>query len=203
MLWCKVEHMLVRWITQECPSLHASLEGVREVWEITPLGYETADLKAPVGVEVIDYPIVALHSGQLLHDIGQMGGPVGTGAGLPQIPHEVSRRDDKRGQQRAHAMADVLVLALFRLARLRWLGRGGALQNLHARLCAGTDDEAPVVGEAKRIEIELTDIVCLRLEVGIVAIEPIHAPMRLDVCLRQDEPDTGPAHMRVAARVAE
>jgi hypothetical protein len=119
--------MLVRWITQECPSLHASLEGVREVWEITPLGYETADLKAPVGVEIIDHPIVALHSGQLLHDVGQMGGPVGTGAGLPQIPQEVSRRDDKRGQQRAHAMADGLVRALFRLARLRWLGGVGSV----------------------------------------------------------------------------
>src|SRR4029450_6838329 len=127
MLWRKVEHMRMRWITQERRSPPASLEGVREVWDITPLGHETADLKAPVGIEIIDHPIVARHRGQLLHDMGQMGGPVGAGAGLPQIPHEVSRRDDKRGQQRAHAMADVLVLALFRLARLRWLGGGGSV----------------------------------------------------------------------------
>src|SRR5215467_3348611 len=43
------------------------------------------------------------------------------------------------------------------------------------------------------MEIELTDSLCLGLKVGIVAVEPVHAPMRFEVRLLQDAPDAGAA----------
>lgn len=63
MLGRKVEHMLMGRIAQEGPPLHASQEGLGEERDLTPLGHETADLETPVGIEIIDDPIVALHIG--------------------------------------------------------------------------------------------------------------------------------------------
>ena len=38
---------------------------------MTPLGDKPANREAPVGIEIIDHPIVALHRGQLLHDVAR------------------------------------------------------------------------------------------------------------------------------------
>src|SRR5262249_15535269 len=51
------------------------------------------------------------------------------------------------------------------------------------------DDETPFLVKAQRLEIELTDILGLGLKVGIVAVEPVHAPMGLEVGLLQDAPE--------------
>src|SRR5215470_12417094 len=77
-------------------------------------------------------------------------------------------------------MADILVLAFFGLARLHGLGGIAALENLHPGFFIGTDDEASFLVEAQRLEIELTDIIGLGCEVGIVAVEPVHTPMWLE-----------------------
>ena len=69
----------------------------------------------------------ALHRRQLLHDVLEMGGPIRTGTRLAEIQHQLARRDDEGGQQRAHPMADVLMFALFRFTRLHGLGRVRAL----------------------------------------------------------------------------
>ena len=98
MLGRKVEHMLMGRVAEERSSLCASEEGFGEEGDLTPVGHETADIEAPVGSEIIDAPIVARHRRQLVHDMGQMGGPICTGAGAAQMPHDVSCRDDKRGQ---------------------------------------------------------------------------------------------------------
>jgi hypothetical protein len=37
---------------------------------VTPRGDQTADRKAPVGIEIIHHPVVARHSGELVHDVG-------------------------------------------------------------------------------------------------------------------------------------
>jgi hypothetical protein len=70
MLGRKVEHMRMGRIAQERPALCAAVQGLGGEGELTPLGHETADLKAPVGIEIVDDPIVALHCGQLVHDVG-------------------------------------------------------------------------------------------------------------------------------------
>src|SRR5215813_7433004 len=91
-------------------------------------------------------------------------------------------------------MADILVLAFFWLARLHGLGGKTALQNLHPRFFISADDEASLLVEAQRLVIELTDSLRLGLKVGIVAVEPVHAPMRLEVGLLQDTPNAGATH---------
>ena len=93
-------------------------------------------------------------------------------------------------------MADRRVLAFFGLARLHGLGGIAALQNLHPRFFIRADHQAALWVNAQRLEIELTDIMRLGLEVRSVAVEPVHAPMRLEVGLLQDAPDAGVAQGR-------
>src|SRR4029453_16612846 len=90
-------------------------------------------------------------------------------------------------------MADILVLAFFWLARLYWQGGIAALQNLHTRFFIGADDYASLLVEAQRMDIELTDVMRLGLEVWIMAVKPIHAPMRFEGCPPPDTPDAGAA----------
>src|SRR5215510_7465497 len=106
--------MLMGWIAQEGTSLHTSVQGLRHKGHVAPLRNQTADLEAPVGIEIIHHPVVALHSGELLDNVGQMSGEVRTGARLAQIPDDLARGDDKRSDQGTHPMPDVLVLAFFR-----------------------------------------------------------------------------------------
>ena len=124
---CKVADRRVGRITQERAALHAVLQGLRAVGDVAPLGDEPADRKAPVDMEMIDDPIIALHRRQLRHDVREMGGPIRTGTRLAEMPHPCARWDDEGGQQRAGTMADVRMLALFRFPRLPWLGRVHAL----------------------------------------------------------------------------
>src|SRR4029450_11853536 len=105
-----MEDMLVSRIAQERPPLGTSAQRLRNAWHAAPLGDQTADVEAPVGIEIIHHPVVALDSGELLDDGGQMRGKVRTGPCLAQIPDDVSRGDDKRGEQGSHPLPDVLVL---------------------------------------------------------------------------------------------
>src|SRR4051812_37235056 len=116
--------MLMGRIAQERPALYAAAQRLGEVRDVTPLGHEPADFKAPMGIEIVDDPIVPLHRGKLVHNVAQMSGPIRTGTGLTEIPHKLPRGDHERGQQRAHTMADVLILALFRFP---WLHRGSGV----------------------------------------------------------------------------
>jgi hypothetical protein len=98
MLGRKVKDMRMGRIAAECAPLDAALQVLGAKGDRTPLGHETADGQAPVGVEIIHHPIVALHRGQLVDDVGQRGSPIRTGTGLAQIPYEVSCRHHDGGQ---------------------------------------------------------------------------------------------------------
>lgn len=91
-------------------------------------------------------------------------------------------------------MADVLVLAFFRFAWLCGRGRVSPLENLHAGLFVGTDNSAPLLVETECIAVELTDVMGFGGKVGIVAIEPLHAPMRLEVGFFHNAPEAGATH---------
>jgi hypothetical protein len=194
MLGRQMDDMLRGRITQACASLHAALQGLGAVWNVTPVGDEPADRQAPGGLEMINHPSIARHRRQWLHDVREMSGPIRTGAGLPKMPHELARRDDAGGQERAHPMADVLVLALFRCARLHRLGGVRAWYNLQPGLFVGADHDAPWLGETERRDRELTEVVRFGFAVGSVAIAPVHTPMRREVGRLQDTPQTGATH---------
>ena len=149
----KVEDMLMGRIAQESAPLHTSAQVLRHKGHLAPLGDQTADREAPMGIEIIHHPIVALHSGELLDDGGQMRGEVLTGARLAQIPDDLTRGDDKRGDQGTHPMPDVLVLAFFRFARCHGLRGVFALQNLHAGLFIAANDHTVLLKEAQGVEV--------------------------------------------------
>ena len=66
----KVEDMLMRRIAQESPPLHTSVQRLHPIGHVTPRVDQTADRKALVGIEIIYHPVVARHSGELVHDVG-------------------------------------------------------------------------------------------------------------------------------------
>ena len=149
----KMKDMLMGLITQECPPLHPSAQVLGHKGHVAPVGDQTADLKAPVGIEIIHYPVVTLHSRQLLDDVGQMGGKIATGTRLAQIPHHVTGWHDKRGDQRPYPMPDVLMLTFLWLARFHGLRGVLALQNLHAGFFIGADHHTALRKELEGIEV--------------------------------------------------
>src|SRR5215510_16043424 len=189
-----MEHMLMRRIAQERPPLDTSAQRLSNAWDATPLGDQAADGEAPVGIEIIHHPVVALHGGKLLDDGSQMRGKVLTGTCLAQIPDNVSRGDDKRGDQGSHPMPDVLVLAFLRFPRGYGLRRVFPLQNLHTRLFIGADDHTTVLEEAQGMEIQRTNMGRFGLKVWGVAVEPIDTAVGFEVCLLQNPPDTRTTH---------
>ena len=149
----KVKDMFMGRITQAGASLDTALQRLGGKRGITPRCDQAAEFQAPVRIEIIDHPVVALHSGELLDDVGQMRGEVLTSARLAQIPDDLTGGDDKRGNQGPHAMPDVLVLAFFWLARGHGLCRVFALQNLHAGLFIAANDHTALLKEAEGVEV--------------------------------------------------
>src|SRR5207249_8969299 len=122
--------MLMGRIAQESAPLHTSAQVLRHKGHLAPLGDQTADREAPMGIEIIHHPIVALHSGELLDDGGQMRGEVLTGARLAQIPDDLTRGDDKRGDQGTHPCR------MYSCSRFSGLpGAMGCVGYLRCRIC--------------------------------------------------------------------
>jgi hypothetical protein len=149
----KMQHMLMGRIAEERPPLSPAAQLRGDKGDVAPLGDETAHVQAPVGVEIIHHPVIAGHSGQLVDNVGQMGGKIGTSARRAQIPHDVPRGHHERGKQHACPMPDVLVLAFFRFARGDGLRGVFPLQNLHAGLFIGADHHPALFKETQGVEI--------------------------------------------------
>jgi len=62
--------------------LHPAAQVLGNKGPLAPLGDQTAACEAPVGIEMIHHPVVALPLRALLDDGGQMRGAVCTGACL-------------------------------------------------------------------------------------------------------------------------
>ncbi len=123
-----------------------------------------------------------------------MGGEIDAGARHAEIPHDLAGGDDERGDQAAGAVTDVFVLAFFGFARFRENGGMLALEDLHAGLFVGANDEFAVLIQGGRLDVQLADVLRFGVEVGIVAVEPIDAAMGFEVGRIQDTPDGGAGH---------
>ena len=55
----KVEHMLMARIAQEGTPLSPAVQMLGNIGHVTPLGDPPADLKAPVGIEIINHPVIS------------------------------------------------------------------------------------------------------------------------------------------------
>ena len=91
-------------------------------------------------------------------------------------------------------MAAVCGLAPGRFPRLPRWSRVSSWPNLPPRPFVSADDEAPLVVEAERMDSERTDLLGLGCEVWIMAMEPVHAPMRREVRRLQEAPQAGATH---------
>jgi len=81
-------------IAQESTPLPTAVEVLRYTGHVAPLGHQPADREAPVGLEIIHDPVVALHSRELLEDMGPMRGEVLPGAWRTQMPDDLARGND-------------------------------------------------------------------------------------------------------------
>ena len=117
----------------------------------SPLRDQAADVEAPVGIEVVHHPVVTVHIGQLVDHIGQMRGKIGAGARLAQIPHDVARGDDKRGDQSPYPMPDVLLLTFLQLPRRYTLRLLLPSQHLHPRLFIVADYHTTLLLKAQSL----------------------------------------------------
>jgi len=187
-------------LPQAGPARHPSAPGLGHKGPRAPLGPPPTDIEPPGGGEVSAPPVVTLPLGQVRDDMGHMGGAIGPGTCGPQRPYALPRGHHTRGQQPPCARAEVRVRALFRFARCSGLGGGGALQTRPPRLGLGAEDEATRRNDTWGPPVEGTQVVCLGVTVWGVAVEPIDAAMRLEVCVFPHAPETRPPQGPSATR---
>lgn len=111
-----------------------------------------------------------------------------------QVPHDLARGDRERGNQGAVAVADVFVFAFFELAGSGEFRGILTLQDLHAGLFVAADDQLAALIQDGGLDVQPADVLSLGVEVGIVAVEPVDAAVRLQIGRIQDTPDGGTAH---------
>ena len=91
-------------------------------------------------------------------------------------------------------MPNVRMLAFFRFARRHGLCGIRALQNLHAGLFIAANDHPALLKEAEGVQVEGTQVVRFRLEVWVVAVQPIDTPVGFEIRLFEQAPDTRTTH---------
>ncbi len=201
-----MEHMLVRGVTQERASLPTRTEGRLHERNSAPAGDQTADIEAPVRVQVIDHPVVALLVGETLTDVLEMSGPVLAGAGWSQIPDDLAGRHTEGREQAACAMTDVLELAFRRFSRmnelavliqdtgLRWLRRILALEDLHPGFLVAGQHQPALLGESFGLAVQLANRLGFGVKVWVVAIEPVDTLVGFEIGGREDALDRDSTH---------
>jgi hypothetical protein len=190
----EVEHVLVFGVRQKVASLLPSAQVAFAERQATQLSYELANVQAPMGIEVIENPMKALVVGELRRDVGQMGSEIHARACHAQIPDDFTRGDDECSNQAARAVTDVLLFAFFRFARLDGNGRVLSLKDLHARLFVRADNQFAALIQSRSADVQLTNVPGLGIEIGVMAVEPVDAAVRLQVGGVQDTPDGRARH---------
>jgi len=181
-------------MAQEGTPLHTAVQVLRHPGHVAPLGDPTADIEAPVGIEILHHPVVARPLWQWVDHMGQRRGNIGAGARLAQMPDDLTCCDDTRGDQGTHPLPDGRVLAFCRFARSHGLWGVLALEHLHAGLFLTAHNHTVLRKEAQGVEVEGTPMVRLGLEVRGVAVEPIDAPVGFEVRLIPQAPETRTTH---------
>jgi len=193
-LGCEMKDVLVIGIGQESTPLDAGTQLFFVERQAVQPSHESANLETPMGVQVVEQPMEALMIGELRGDMGQMGGEIDAGACHAQIPHDLARGHDERGNQATRAVTDVLVLAFLGFARLHRNGGMLALKDLHAGFFIRADDQLALLIQDGGSDIQAANGLSFTVEVGIVAVEPVDAAMRFQVGFVEDAPDGRALH---------
>ena len=189
----EVEHVLVRRVGQERPPLLARPQPPRLERDVAQGRDVLADLQAPVRVQVVQHPIEPPEVPEMRGHMTDVPAEVRTGPGRAEVPDHFAGGHRERGDQGPRAVADVLELALLRLAGLGRLRGVLALQDLHAGLLVAAEHQPPLLVQARGLQVQPADGPGLGVEVRVMAVEPVDALVGLDVGFRQDPPEGGPA----------
>src|SRR6476620_1442585 len=201
MLRREVKHVLVRRVAQKRPPLTARPQSPRVERDITERRNPLAHFHAPVCVQVVHHPVKTRSVTEIAGHLADVPGEVHTGPRRAKIPDHFAGGYHERGDQRPRPVADVFKLLLLRMAGPGWLRGILALQDLHAGLLIAADHQASLLVQTGSIQVQPADGLSLGIEIRVMAVEPVDAFVRLDVCSVEDTPDGGPAHGSVAGLV--
>src|SRR4029077_19730394 len=107
------------WIREKGFALLACLQVRRNKRDLAHFGHDTTDLQAPVGIEVIQDPVKPFELRKPLGHVAQVSSEVHTGTSRSQVTDDFTGRYDKRGDESARPISDVVLLTPRRLASLR------------------------------------------------------------------------------------
>ena len=127
----EMKDMPMAWITQKHSALGPRFQLLSLKRHLAPLGHQTADGQAPMGIQIVHNPGIPWHEWQALRHMLEMRDKVRRLPRGPQGPRNLPRGHSQRVDQHPGAMADVLVFTSLAPARLSWFGGRFALQHLH------------------------------------------------------------------------
>jgi hypothetical protein len=138
----EMKHVLVTEVAQKRTTLLAGLQSCNVARDATAIGNPSADVEAPMRVEVVYNPIEAFHVRELRCDMVEMANPIDAGPRFTQIPNDLTGGYAEGRQQRPCSVANVLEFPLFDEAGLGWPRRIFSLENLHPGLLIAGKDQA-------------------------------------------------------------
>jgi len=189
-----MEHMFVSRIREKGFSLPACLQLCRDERDLAHFGHDTANVQAPVSIQVIQDPVKPFDFREPADHIAQVSREVDTGTGRPQVTDDFTGRYDKRGDESARPISDVVLLTSLGLAGFRRLRGVGAAQCLHPRLFITTDQQPTLLVHHGGLDVQLANRLSFGVEVRVVAVEPVDAAVRFEVGLVKNPPDCRPTH---------
>src|SRR5208337_2519431 len=122
---------------------------------------------------------------------------VHTGPGRSQVANEFTSRYDKRGDQSACPISDVVLLPSLGFAGLSRLSGVGTAQCLHSRLFITANHQSTLLVHQGSLDVQLANLLSLGVEVGVMAVEPVNTPVWFQVGLVKNPPDRRPTHGQV------
>src|SRR5512135_102828 len=199
----EMEDMLVGRVCQEGTPLLTRLQEGRQEGNIAQLGYNPTDIETPMDVEIIQDPVKSLDLGEPPGHVTQVGREVHAGSSRPQIADDLTGRYDQGGDQSSRPIADIVLLTSCGLAGLSRLRGMGTAQGLHSRLFITANNQSSLLVHRGRSSIQLTDRLSLGVEVRVVAVEPVNAPMWFQIGFVKGPPDRGPTHRCGMSRLVD
>jgi hypothetical protein len=196
MNWGEMEHMFVGLIREKGFALLACLQVRRNKRDLAHFGHFTTDLQAPVGIEVIQDPVKPFDLRKPVGNMSQVSREVHTGTGRSQVTDDLTGRYNKRGDESARPISDVVLFTSRGLAPLRRLRGVRTAECLHPRLFITTDQQPPLLVRHGCLDVQLADSLSFGVEVRVVTVEPVDAAMRFEVGLVKNSPDCRPTHRR-------
>ena len=194
MLGREMKDMFMRWIGEKRATQLARLQLLRLELYLAQVRHRFANLQAPVRIQIVQNPVEASHLGEVFGDFLQVGGEIDAGPRWSHIPDHFPRGHDKRSSQGKRSVPDVFLLASLGFTGLGQFRGVFAFEDLHARLLVRANQQPPLFIEARSADIQPANFPGLRLEIRVMAVQPIDTPVRFEIGVVKDAKDCRSAH---------